>query len=86
VPNTEVLTLRLDSKLRKKLDKRAKATEGSRSFSPGRGDSGVCRPRWWQIEEIKNGLGEADAGDFATDEEVEIIRVLRSARRWPGKF
>jgi len=25
----------------------------------------------WQIEEIKRGLAEADAGEFATDAEVE---------------
>ena len=26
----------------------------------------------WQIEEIKRGLAEADAGEFATDAEVEV--------------
>jgi predicted transcriptional regulator len=26
---------------------------------------------WWQIEEIKKGLEEADRGEFASDEEVE---------------
>ena len=32
MPDTDVLTLRLDSKLKKKLDKLAKATERTRSF------------------------------------------------------
>lgn len=27
----------------------------------------------WQVEEIKRGLAEADAGDFASDEEVEKV-------------
>jgi predicted transcriptional regulator len=27
----------------------------------------------WQIEEIKKAIQQADAGDFATDEEVEEI-------------
>jgi len=36
----------------------------------------------WQIAEIKKGLAEADAGDFATDEEVNqtIRRLTRRAR------
>ena len=35
----------------------------------------------WQIEEIKKGLREADAGDFATDEEMEqtIAQWVRHA-------
>jgi len=32
MPDTDVLTLRLNSKLKKKLDNLAKATERSRSF------------------------------------------------------
>ena len=27
----------------------------------------------WQIREIENGLREADAGDFASDEEVAAV-------------
>jgi predicted transcriptional regulator len=27
----------------------------------------------WQIEEIKRGVAEADAGDFASAEEVEAV-------------
>jgi predicted transcriptional regulator len=27
----------------------------------------------WQIEEVKKGLAEADAGDFATDEEMARV-------------
>ena len=36
----------------------------------------------WQIAEIKKGLAEADAGDFATDEEMQqtIRRLTRRAR------
>jgi RHH-type rel operon transcriptional repressor/antitoxin RelB len=33
----------------------------------------------WQITEIEAALKEADAGDFATDQEVEaVLRKLRS--------
>ncbi len=36
----------------------------------------------WQINEIKKGLAEADAGDFATEEEMQqtIKRWTRRAR------
>jgi predicted transcriptional regulator len=36
----------------------------------------------WQIEEIKKALGEADAGDFASDEEVESMfdELIRGER------
>jgi predicted transcriptional regulator len=36
----------------------------------------------WQIAEIKKGLAEADAGDFATEEEMQqtIRRLTRRAR------
>ena len=29
----------------------------------------------WQIAEIKKGLAEADAGDFATDEEMQALNA-----------
>ncbi len=68
---TDILTLRLDSKLKKKLDKLAKATERSRSFLVSEAIREYVALNEWQIEEIKKGLREADAGDFATDEEME---------------
>jgi predicted transcriptional regulator len=33
----------------------------------------------WQTEEIEKGIGEADRGEFATEEEVEQV-----LRRWTG--
>jgi predicted transcriptional regulator len=68
---TNILTLRLDSKLKKKLDKLAKATDRSRSFLVSEAIREYVALNEWQIEEIKKGLREADAGDFATDEEME---------------
>ena len=71
MPDTDVLTFRLDSKLKKKLDRLAKATERSRSFLVAEAIREYVELNEWQIEEIKKGLREADAGDFATDEEME---------------
>jgi predicted transcriptional regulator len=77
MPETNILTLRLDSKLKKKLDKLAKATERSRSYLAAEAIREFVALNEWQIDEIKKGLREADAGDFATDEEME-----QTVRRW----
>jgi RHH-type rel operon transcriptional repressor/antitoxin RelB len=60
--------LRLDSKTKKKLDKLAKATERSRSFLAEAIREFVVLNEW-QIEETKKAFAQADAGDFATDQE-----------------
>jgi len=81
MPDTDVLPLRLNSKLKKKLDNLAKATERSRSFLVAEAILEYVALNEWQIEEIKKGLREADAGDFATDEEMEqtIAKWVRRA-------
>src|ERR1035437_882912 len=66
-----ILTLRVDSKLKKKLDKLAKTTKRSRSFLAAEAIREYVALNEWQIEEIKKAIQQADAGDFATDEEVE---------------
>ncbi len=78
---TNILTLRLDSKLKRKLDKLAKATERSRSFLVAEAIRDFVALNEWQIAEIKKGLREADAGDFASDKEMEqtIAKWVRRA-------
>ena len=71
--STHIITLRVDAKLKKKLDKLAKTTRRSRSFLEAEAIRDFVSLNEWQIEEIKKGLREADAGNFATDEEVEEV-------------
>lgn len=78
--NTEIITLRLDSKLKKKLDKLSKATERSRSYLAAEAIREFVALNEWQIEEIKKGLREADAGDFLTEEEFNQ-RIRKLTRR-----
>jgi predicted transcriptional regulator len=77
-----VLTLRLDAKLKKQLDRISKSMNRSRSFVAAQAIQEYVSVNEWQIAEIKKGLAEADAGDFATDEEMEqtIRRLTRRAR------
>ena len=68
-----VLTLRLDAKLKKQLDRLSKSMSRSRSFVAAQAIQEYVSVNEWQINEIKKGLAEADAGDFATDEEVQRV-------------
>ncbi len=74
---SEVLTLRLDSKLKTRLDRLSKATQRSRSFVAAEAIRDYVTLNEWQIGEIKKALVEADRGEFATPQEVQ-----RSMKKW----
>ena len=82
MPGSSVLTLRLDAKLKKQLDHLSKSMNRSRSFVAAQAIQEYVSVNEWQINEIKKGLAEADAGDFATEEEMQqtIRRLTRRAR------
>jgi RHH-type transcriptional regulator, rel operon repressor / antitoxin RelB len=80
MPESSVLTLRLDAKLKKQLDRLSKSMNRSRSFVAAQAIEEYVSVNEWQISEIKKGLAEADAGDFATEEEVQ--RVLK---KWTSR-
>ena len=79
---SSVLTLRLDAKLKNQLDRLSKAMSRSRSFVAAQAIQEFVTVNEWQINEIKNGIAEADAGDFASDKEVQQVlkRWMRRAR------
>jgi RHH-type transcriptional regulator, rel operon repressor / antitoxin RelB len=82
MPESAVLTLRLDAKLKKQLDRISKSMNRSRSFVAAQAIEEYVSVNEWQIAEIKKGLAEADAGDFVTDQEMQqtIRRLTRRAR------
>src|SRR6266403_4443233 len=73
----KILTLRLESGLRGKLDKLAAATRRSRSFLAAEAIREYVALNSWQIEEIHKGLAEAERGEFASENEVK-----RVAKKW----
>ena len=79
---SSVLTLRLDSKLKKQLDRLSKAMDRSRSFVAAQAIQEFVTLNEWQIGEIKKALVEADRGEFASDKEVQqtVKRWTRRAR------
>ena len=68
---TTVLSLRLDPKLKKRLDKLAKSTRRSRAFLAAEALEQYVELNEWQISEIKKGLEEADRGEFVPDAEMQ---------------
>lgn len=75
-----VLSLRVKPALKRKLDKIAASLDRPRSWVVTQALESYVEQQAWQIEEIKRGLAEADAGDFASDEEVE-----KTFEKWRGK-
>ena len=75
--DSTVLTLRLDSGLKKQLDKLSKATSRTRSFLAAEAIREYVTLNEWQIEEIRQGMAEADSGDFASDKDVNKV-----VRKW----
>jgi len=53
--DTDIFTLRLDSKLKKKLDKLAEAMERSRSYLAAEAIREFVALKEWQIEETRKG-------------------------------
>ena len=82
MPESSVLTLRLDTRLKNQLDRLSKSMNRSRSFVAAQAIQEFVTVNEWQINEIKKGIAEADAGDFASDQEVQQVlkRWMRRAR------
>ncbi len=77
---SEVMTIRVDRKTKTRLEKLAKAMERTKSYLAAEAIRTYVELNEWQIGEIKAALKEADAGDFATPEEV--AKVMNKWRRW----
>lgn len=70
---SEVMTIWVDRKTKTRLEKLAKAMERSKSYLAAEAIRTYVELNEWQIGEIKTALEEANAGDFATAEEVESV-------------
>lgn len=65
------VTVRLDQEDVAFLDRIAEVEDRDRSYLIKQAVANFIRLHRWQIEEIEKAVKEADAGLFATDEEVE---------------
>lgn len=73
MPESTTMTIRLEPELKSRLDKLSAATRRSKSFLAAEAVREFIELNEWQIEEIKAGIKEADAGDFATDQEIRAV-------------
>jgi predicted transcriptional regulator len=71
------MTLRLEDDVKARLDKLADATQRSKSYLAAEAIREFVENNEWQIREIKAAIREANAGDFADDEEVAAL-----AKKW----
>ena len=81
---SEVMTIRVDRKTKARLEKLAKAMERTKSYVAAEAIRAFVDLNEWQIAEIKTALKEADAGDFASEKEVQA--VMRKWRRGARKM
>ncbi|NEP03721.1 MAG: CopG family transcriptional regulator [Okeania sp. SIO2G4] len=66
----ETISFSLNSEKRKAIDKIASLLERSRSEILNDAVDAYLQVQQWQLDHIKEGLRQADAGEFASDEEV----------------
>ncbi|WP_027404112.1 CopG family ribbon-helix-helix protein [Aphanizomenon flos-aquae] len=66
----ENITFRIDSSKKAAIDALAKGINRDRSYILNEAVNAYLEMYQWQIKEIHQGIAEAEAGDFASDEEV----------------
>ena len=71
--DTTTLTLRVPVEVRNQLDKLAEATHRTKSYLVGEAIRQYLDLEAWQVGEIQQAIKEADAGDFASDDEVDAM-------------
>jgi predicted transcriptional regulator len=72
--SSTTITVRLEEEVRNRLDQLAKSTQRSKSFLASEAIRQFVENNEWQIAETRAALKEADAGDFASDRDVQRLR------------
>jgi len=76
------LTLRMLKETKVELERLSEATGRSQGWLVLDAVQRYLDTEGWQVQEIEQALAEADAGDFATDEEMEeTFQELGAGRR-----
>jgi len=77
---TTSLGMRIPTDIKRRLGELAERTGRSMSFLAQAALEEYLERESWQLERIREGIAAADAGDFATDEEVVAV-----FDRWAGR-
>lgn len=70
---SSILTIRVPGEIKRKLESLAQATKRSKSFLALEAIRSYVALETWQVREIRKGLREAEAGDFADEAEVKRV-------------
>jgi RHH-type transcriptional regulator, rel operon repressor / antitoxin RelB len=71
------MTIRIEDEVKDRLDRLAESTQRSKSFLAAEAIREYVENNEWQVAETRKALKEADAGDFASEEDVAAL-----ARKW----
>ena len=70
---TSIVTVRLGDELKSRLEALAQGTKRSKSFLAAEAIAQYLEREAWQIEETQKAIQEADAGDFASEAEIDAV-------------
>lgn len=73
------INVRLPEELYNQIEELAKATARTKSFLTVDALTHYVQRESWQIRDIHEGIQEADAGEFATDEQVKAVFAKHGA-------
>jgi RHH-type transcriptional regulator, rel operon repressor / antitoxin RelB len=79
VLTAKTINVRLPEALYNQIEELAKATERTKSFLTIDALTNYVERESWQIRDIHEGIEEADAGEFATDEQVRAVFAKHGA-------
>ena len=79
------MTLRLEDDIKNRLETLAGATQRSKSFLAAEAVRDYVELNEWQIQETRQALAEADAGDFASAEDVAALAAKWIERTEPAE-
>lgn len=70
---TKMLNVRVPEQIFAQLEKLAQLTDRSKSFLAISALQNMIDAQSWQMQDIHDGIAEADKGDFASDDEVNQV-------------
>ena len=79
------MTLRLEDDIKKRLETLASATRRSKTYLAAEAVRDYVELNEWQIQETLQALAEADAGDFASAEDVAALADKWGKPAEPGR-
>ena len=69
----ETLNVRVDAQIREALDAVAASLDRDRSYVVNEAITAYLDVHQWQVQHIRHGLAEADAGQFVSSAEVNSV-------------